>query len=527
MFCQANRDQLLNTMETPAVESKLLNFLKRAGFQESSLPRLREEIQNNPYLQAVFAKDLKKQNFYELSQREYLEKAFRIGNTHSLYCVNNVFEKRKTSKVKSIDFSLEYEGVNFYCFAKHIDGSGGSQTNQYNDLLLCVEQTERLQNFLVVVSGTFFTIKQVSLLKKYSAPYHIKILDLNRQALSEIKDILMDKREKGQFYTTQATKILEGMAIPEGVPIIEPFAGQGDLVRWAGQPQSIELYDLEPKLENCIQRDTLTDPPMYTDKFVLSNPPYLGRNKCSDERTKTIFERHKGVSDLFRIHIQQIVQGACWGGILIIPLNFICGTNKNSSDRDIRQEFFTRYTLERINIFEEPVFEDTNYSIVALQFRRAPEPETSQEVDIHLYPSGVETTITLKSPWMIGSEIYSLPTKQGVKVSRLTTKGVSDEWYVSHIFLHAIDSQQPIRLEWREEPFYGIVSDRAFATLVFKGVILTATQEHELIDSFNGLLEHYRTQYHSLFLTQYRERGRKRITFDLAYHLVGHLLETI
>ena len=37
----------------------------------------------------------------------------------------------------------------------------------------------------------------------------------------------------------------------------------------------------------------------------------------------------------------------------------------------------------------------------------------------------------------------------------------------------------------------------------------------------------YREKYHSLFLTNYRESkdiARKRISFDLVYQIVGHLL---
>jgi methylase of polypeptide subunit release factors len=44
----------------------------------------------------------------------------------------------------------------------------------------------------------------------------------------------------------------------------------------------MEIYDIEPKQSYIIQRDTLKNPPNYDGKFILTNPPYIARNKNED-----------------------------------------------------------------------------------------------------------------------------------------------------------------------------------------------------------------------------------------------------
>jgi hypothetical protein len=59
---------------------------------------------------------------------------------------------------------------------------------------------------------------------------------------------------------------------------------------------------------------------------------------------------------------------------------------------------------------------------------------------------------------------------------------------------------------------------------------LSMTQQEDLVEKFNNFLRVKREKYHSLFLTNYRESNtiaRKRITFDLVYKIIGHLLTNI
>jgi hypothetical protein len=70
-------------------------------------------------------------------------------------------------------------------------------------------------------------------------------------------------------------------------------------------------------------------------------------------------------------------------------------------------------------------------------------------------------------------------------------------------------------------------SARTYATLVIEPAIDIEKQK-KLVAKFNEFLAKYRQKYHSLFLANYRESkdiARKRISFDLVYNIVGHLLD--
>ena len=98
----------------------------------------------------------------------------------------------------------------------------------------------------------------------------------------------MNKRNLGQFYTTNFDYILQGIDIPLNVKhILEPFVGKGDLLKFIKNKDNytFELYDIDPKYNNSIKRNTLLNPPSYKDKFILTNPPYLSRNKSSNKET--------------------------------------------------------------------------------------------------------------------------------------------------------------------------------------------------------------------------------------------------
>ena len=131
------------------------------------------------------------------------------------------------------------------------------------------------------------------------------------------------KQKFGQFYTTNYDYILQNLYIPENIKkIIEPFAGNGDLLNFIKDKEyyEIECYDIEPKKDYIIQKNTILDPPNFNNSFILTNPPYLARNKSND---KELFDKYK-TNDLYKCFIEILILNECLGGILIVPLNFIC-----------------------------------------------------------------------------------------------------------------------------------------------------------------------------------------------------------
>jgi len=344
---------------------------------------------------------------------------------------------------------------------------------------------------------------------------------------------MSSKKQFGQFYTTNYKKILNGLYIPQycaAETIIEPFVGQGDLLEFikggfAACTCTVEMYDIDPKIPGTIKRDTLLEPPDYTNKFVITNPPYLARNKNED---KTLYDKHN-TNDLYKCFIKTLLESKPLGGILIIPLNFWCSIRK--ADVLLRKMFLQEFHIVRLNVFEVPVFEDTNYSVCSFLFTlRAVGGGFAAVVPTIFYPSGDEILMTLndENNYSFGP---SLSAPEGrVVVTRLTRKNV-DTKFKTNLLLSCIDGTsngKKINLKYIDIVDKYIdntpkLSARSYAVLVIEPLLGTSLQK-DLAHRFNKYLNENREKYHSLFLTEYREKSRKRISFDLAYRIVQHQL---
>ena len=336
------------------------------------------------------------------------------------------------------------------------------------------------------------------------------------------------KNALGQFYTTQYEYVLQNLTIPQTVRhIIEPFAGKGDLLKFLDKDRvydAIECYDIDPKNKTIIQRDTLEDPPCYDGKFVLTNPPYLARNKNDN---KKLYDKYK-CNDLYKCFITNLVSSNCSGGILIIPLNFISSIRK--SDVDLRRRFFKKFDISTINIFEERVFDDTAYTVCSFVFEKKQAATAAATTQVRLYPLGAVMRILFSEDnnYTIGGEIYKLEKSQTHKIERATR--LTPSTGITNILLKCIDDSHTHRLGLR------IVSDaeryidttenlsaRSYATLVIDPPI-DAEKQKKIVNRFNEYIRDKRDEYNSLFLTNYREGSRKRISFDLAFKICGACL---
>lgn len=336
----------------------------------------------------------------------------------------------------------------------------------------------------------------------------------------------MNKKNKlGQFFTTNYDYILQNMKIPDDIKnIIEPFAGNKDLLKFA-EPFSgnIELYDIDPKHKDIIKQDTLLNPPTYDNKFVLTNPPYLARNKNKD---KDIYDKYD-TNDLYKCFLINLINSKCIGGIIIIPLNFICSIRQN--DINLRKKFIQKFNIKIINIFEEQVFDDTKYSVCSIFFDNE---INDKDIDIFVYPSKrkINTTLTEKNNYTIGGEIYNLKINKDCKVERATKYNKDN---TTNILLKCIDdslkNQICLKIVKDEDKYIDNtekLSARSYATLVINKK-LTLENQKELVNKFNNYITQYREKYNSLFLTNYRESNtvaRKRISFDLAFKICNYLL---
>ncbi len=343
------------------------------------------------------------------------------------------------------------------------------------------------------------------------------------------------KKMKGQFYTVNSSYILDGLSFSPKYArcVIEPFAGKGDLHEWFIKNNNtlpIELYDIEPKKDGIIKRDTLMYPPNYTDALIITNPPYLARNKCDK---KDVFDKYN-TNDLYKCFITSLTkQEQCAaGGIFIIPAGFFL--SPRDLDVRCRNDFLSKYKLLKVKYFEETVFPDTTTTVVAFAFEKSPILLTEQSVEWISLPSGDKRIFKMskENDWIIGGDIYKLSIPKGVKVRRYVEgQKLNDEEEITYMTLSALDSGTKdgrIRLEYKEGYIYPAREcSRTYATLCILGKKLSPEDQKKICLEFNALIEKKRNETWSLFLPQFRESkeyARKRIPFELAYTIVLHLI---
>lgn len=325
----------------------------------------------------------------------------------------------------------------------------------------------------------------------------------------------MNDLEKTIHYTTKAEEICGNLIsyIPHSASLIEPFVGDGDLVSLFPN-HTWEKYDIKEKKDSSvICQDTLKCPPNYTDKWIITNPPYLAKNKANE---KDIFNQYK-TDDLYKATLLSILD--CSGGILIIPTNFLTDEKTGS----VRKSFLNQFKILEMNIFTKPVFETTTYSVCSFAFIRKTLAESSQTFPINIFPNKNTINITIhpQYDYRIAGEFYNSLSSVKNIFGRLV--GTTSNDYITNIKLYALDTRTDrIRVEFDTNHFIGKTTDRTYATFTCKEK-LTIEQEHLLVDEFNKQIEAFRLEYNDLSMTNYRDYNRKRIGFTFAYQLMSKI----
>lgn len=342
------------------------------------------------------------------------------------------------------------------------------------------------------------------------------------------------KQMKGQFYTTKSSYILEGFSIPPNDVrcVIEPFAGKGDLIEWLKNNKCtlpIKAFDIDPKNALIEKRDTLIDPPDYEDAWIITNPPYLARNKSAD---KWVYDKY-GTNDLYKCFMTSVVlQNNCRGGVFIIPAGFFFSARP--IDVKCRSEFMSKYSITKVKYFEERVFDDTSTTVVAFSFEKSKTILNTQTVEWIMMPTGEmkHFEMSSKNNWIICGNIYNLPVCSNMSIRRsVEGQKLEPHEQQTYITLNALDSGTTdgrICLRYQRGYIYPAKeSSRTYATFRISGKNLSEEEQIQICSDFNTFIEEKRSEFWSLFLPQFRESkdyARKRIPFELAYHIVLHLI---
>jgi len=375
---------------------------------------------------------------------------------------------------------------------------------------------------------------------------------------------LSDKSQLGQFFTTNYKEIIfEDFEIfcekfDKNKIIIDPFAGACDLVSDKFFENCLlELYDIDKNLirenEKNIEgkksmkfkislRNTLLNPPSYAGKFILTNPPYLGKNKCKTEDGKKIFELYKyedlASDDLYKCFLISIIEQRRKGentefyfcGLIIIPINFWCSIRKN--DINLRKEFLKLFEVILLKIFEYPVFNDTDTAICSFYFKQKEREKENAKSKIKclivnkLSKNSSNLIFSEKNNYCIFGKIHLIKIPTDIIISRATSQ--NKDKLNTKLQIKCIDDKELINMEIVDNPYIDETKNltaRSYISLIIIPEI-TIEKQKILCAKFNRFLTKYRKKYNSLFLTNYRENARKRISFELIYKIVYYILKS-
>ncbi len=375
--------------------------------------------------------------------------------------------------------------------------------------------------------------------------------------LNKLRDMI--KQQLGQFFTTNSEYILQNLGkYIKGKEVVDPFAGNGDLIEWAKKngAKRIEGFDVDKKLvDNKIifYNDSILNPKKY--KFILTNPPYLNINKADNVIKGKYFNKGR-FEDLYQISLSSIMNSE--EGVVIIPINFLSAENS----KKIRNLFFSKFKIVEMNYFKQQVFSDTTYNVIAFYYKKKTDLLEDQfNIKTHIYPEDKLVNIKLNKRfyWAIGGELLNAVWSQKniLGIRRLTEKDlqnekgpikiraaynhikdlleirVSKEMYdLLHsnvILLKAIDSgSENGKLALENIKDYGVEcliskeSSRHMIYLIFDKP-LKIDEQKRIIDLFNQEISKLRETHLSLFLTNYRDKDRKRVSFDFVYKFINYL----
>ena len=160
---------------------------------------------------------------------------------------------------------------------------------------------------------------------------------------------------KTQHFTKQYERILKNIKFyPEKA--IDPFAGECDLKNYSPNT-NWTFYDIEPKNEYVLKNDSLLNPIDYTDKTIITNPPYLAKNKTSE--FDEIFKKYN-VDDLYKASILSLI--GCKNGILIKGSNYL--DNMSHLNKIIFDFLFYLYIIYYLFKKYYKNFSFNNYSVL-------------------------------------------------------------------------------------------------------------------------------------------------------------------
>ena len=326
------------------------------------------------------------------------------------------------------------------------------------------------------------------------------------------------KQELGIYLTKHVNEILFGFEdFVKDQDVIDPFVGEGDLLRWAldNGAKSVIGHDIRDDIVSQeFVRDSILNPPSYSNKLVVTNPPYLSANK-----SKGKFKQHYtkwNQTDLYKCFLASLNSCNADKAIVIIPSNFLCESSSRA-----RETLFNNYSIRYAVCLNESSFADTLIRVVILYLERKPDSLLNfgfENIPCKLVPQNITIQLELHKEYSYlygGHELSKLNTLYKFERINTTTSEVN-----SNIVVGCLDKGRyklgfhlrPINEEPLRPP-KTIITTFQLNTI---GFTLSIDEQTRVVQIANETLNHLRTKYHGFFLSNYMGGDQKILSQSLA-----------
>jgi hypothetical protein len=326
-----------------------------------------------------------------------------------------------------------------------------------------------------------------------------------------------EKQKLGQFFTTNSDYILSGFEfVVKNKDVVDPFAGGSDLLNWARKHEANTTigYDLIPLNENIIKNDSIVNPPSYSNKIVVTNPPFLSKNKYKGD--KKVFDKWNQ-NDLYKCHLASLITNGCDEAIVILPTNFLC-----ESGDAIRKSLFRVFHIVSAKYWNTPVFDDASTGITVVHLKRGYK-ESQRFIMNHVTEQkSFEMYLESKYKFLHGKEFFDFINRPTQKRTIIKTDiGMPNP--NTNIVVGLLDKGK-----WKSGLSYNyndpiFCSPKSFTTyqLTINNVDLTETQQKSLIHEFNQTMTLYRKKYNDMFLSNYMGPKQKILSRSYVHKLLN------
>ncbi len=312
------------------------------------------------------------------------------------------------------------------------------------------------------------------------------------------------KQKLGQFFTTNSDYILSGYEeLVRDKDVVDPFSGGWDLLSWAKRSGANTLfaYDIEPVIEGTVKNDSLKNPPSYTGKFVISNPPYLAANKCKTD--KSVYAQWDQ-DDLYKCHLAGLLANDCSEGLFILPSNFLSESNSKA-----RSMLLQNYTIVSGKYWKEQVFDDATTGVCVLHIKK--EQREVHEFPIMMYPEERLVNVVLENhyKYLHGKDFFDYVA--GVQTFDLIKTDVGMPEPNTRIVVGLLQAGKfPFGISYNEgDTVY--CNPKSFTTyqLTIPSLTLTEKQQRDVVGLFQEKLNYFQEKYYGMFLSNYMGADQK------------------